>query len=131
LQMWPCTAVLVEDKANGPEVIKALRKRLSNVVALDPKTSKPARAQAANTHYAAHSVHHLQDAPWLGRKEQNLKHFPKAKNDDDVDATTQAVLWLSENDVSDFASLMAKVKEQLESKSGPKLNAFTTHYAIR
>ncbi len=131
LQIWKVGAILVEDKANGPSVIKALRKRLPNVLALDPKTSKPARAQAANTYYYAHSVHHLADAPWLGRKEQNLKHYPKARNDDDVDTTSQGVLWLGENDVSDFSSLMKKVQEQIDGKDKPRLGAFSTHFTVR
>jgi predicted phage terminase large subunit-like protein len=130
LSIWKTTSILVEDKANGPSVIAALRRRLPNVIALDPKTSKPARAQAANTFYAAHSVYHLADAPWLGRKEQNLKHYPKARNDDDVDTTSQGVLWLGENSVSDFASLMAAVKKDLENK-GLQISSFNTHYTVR
>lgn len=125
--VWKTMAVLVEEKANGAEVIKALRKRLPNVIALNPLTSKPARAQAANTFYHAHSVFHLADAPWLGRKEQNLKHFPKAKNDDDVDATTQGMLWLNQNDVSDFTTLMTQVQKDLD-KGG---STFSKHFSIR
>lgn len=101
-------AILVEEKANGAAVISTLRNRirLSNVLALNPLTSKYARAQAANVYYQASSVFHLEGAPWLERKENNLAHFPKARHDDDTDATTQALIYLVDNAGQDFEAAM-------------------------
>jgi hypothetical protein len=47
-QRWPAaTATIVEDKANGPAIVDALRNELSGIVPMSPRGSKLARAQAA------------------------------------------------------------------------------------
>jgi predicted phage terminase large subunit-like protein len=106
-QLYPCFGLLIEDKANGPEVIKAIKKHCSSVIAVSPKTSKEERAQAANIHYAAHSVFHL-EADWTPAKETHLQHFPKGAIRDDVDATSQAILYLAEQQIPDFAAAVAE-----------------------
>jgi phage terminase large subunit-like protein len=46
---WPkATLKLVEDKANGPAVIQALRHDISGLVAITPEGGKVARAQAVS-----------------------------------------------------------------------------------
>lgn len=119
-------AVLIEDKANGPEVIKALRKRLPNVLAVDPKTSKYARAQSANVLYQARSVFHLADAAWLARKEMSLKFFPKSRfGDDDVDSTSQALLYLESTSMSSWVSAMKQAQKDI------RTGAFSQHFVLR
>jgi predicted phage terminase large subunit-like protein len=45
---WPAaTMKLVEDKANGPAIIDALRNELSGVIPVTPQGSKESRAHAA------------------------------------------------------------------------------------
>lgn len=125
LSRWKVNAVLIEGKANGPSAIKALRKRLNNVIEVDPKTAKPERAQAAKVFYEAGSVYHLEGAAWLDRKETNLADFPKSTNDDDVDATTQAILYLDASNSEDFSKAMQVFAEEL------KTGAFSQHFVIR
>jgi len=125
LKKWErINAVLVEGKANGPEVIKALRKVLPNVLEINPKSSKYERAQATNIYYQAGSVFHLEGASWLDRKELNLEQFPKGRNDDDVDSTTQGLLWLDESSSVDFSSAMSRFKQELQA------GAFSRHYSV-
>jgi predicted phage terminase large subunit-like protein len=121
-------AILIEEKANGAAIIELLRKRFSNVVALIPKTSKLARAHAANVYYQAGSVHHLEGADWLGRKETSLKHFPKGRRNDDVDTTTQAVLWLAEQSMADFSAAMREFRR--EQASGQVASDWSRHFLL-
>ena len=44
---WPISAVIVEDKANGPAVIQRLQANIPGVVAINPKGGKIARMFAA------------------------------------------------------------------------------------
>jgi predicted phage terminase large subunit-like protein len=127
--MYPSVnAVLIEEKANGAAVISIMRQKLPNVIAMNPKTAKPARAQAANVYYQAHAVYHLANAEWLPRKVTNLKHFPKGRRNDDVDATTQALIWLAEQSMVDFSQAMAEFENQ--QKEGAWVGQLTRHFSI-
>lgn len=108
---WRPNAILVEGKANGPEVVKAFREKLANVIEVLPKTSKYARHQATNVFYAAMSVFHAKSA-WKDRKENNLSQFPRAAHDDDTDAGAQALLHLAEEQWTDFESAMKEFKKE-------------------
>lgn len=120
-------AILVEEKANGAACIELLRKRFPNIVPMIPKTSKRARAQAANVFYQAKSVYHLAGALWLNRKESNLKLYPKGRRCDDVDTTTQATLWLMGQNMQDFSDAMAQFKT--ETKDGSWQNILQQHFS--
>lgn len=129
LRMYPAVnAILVEEKANGAAIIEMLKKRFSIVVAMNPKTSKPARAHAANVHYQARSVFHLKDAAWLGRKETNLKHFPKGRRNDDVDTTSQALIWLASQSMAEFSAAMRAAEQQ--EKDGTWASQLATHFSV-
>lgn len=128
LRMYPeSNAILVEDKANGSAVIELMQKRFPNVIPMNPKTSKIARAHAANVYYQARSVFHLKDADWLGRKETNLKHFPKGRRNDDVDTTSQALLWLGAQSMADFSAAMKQVDQ--EQKDGTWDSQLARHFS--
>jgi predicted phage terminase large subunit-like protein len=105
LERWPATFVVIEDKANGPEVIKALERKGLIVEAYTPTEKKEGRAQVAATFYAARAVYHI-DAPWRERKEANLKLFPRGRHDDDVDSTSQAIIKLQAFGMADFLAAM-------------------------
>ena len=85
---------LVEDKANGPAIISALRNKVSGIVPVVPKESKEARASAVSTFWEAGNVY-LPDPtanPWV-RLEfvPELTSFPAGAHDDQVDAMSQAL----------------------------------------
>lgn len=87
------TAKLVEDKANGPAVISALRDRIPGIIAITPKGSKEARAAAQSPLVESGNVYLPKDehAPWVGAFIEEHAAFPAGANDDQVDATSQAL----------------------------------------
>lgn len=91
-------AILIEDKANGPAIISELRHEIACIVAVDPQGGKLARAQSIAPLWEAGSVE-LPDpqrfnVPWLEEYIHNICTFPKAAHDDDMDATSQALIYM-------------------------------------
>jgi predicted phage terminase large subunit-like protein len=91
-------AVLIEDKANGPAIISELQKEIAGVVAVNPEGGKIARAQATAPLWEAGSIE-LPDPQvfgisWMEDYLHNLCAFPKAAHDDDMDSTSQALIYM-------------------------------------
>ena len=86
--------IIIEDKANGPAIIETIKKQYSRVVGINPQGGKIARAQAVIPLYEAQRVSFPSNAVWLDRFINQLADFPSAKNDDEVDAMTQALTYL-------------------------------------
>lgn len=87
---------LIEDKANGPAVISTLRSEISGIVPVLPQGSKESRLHAVSPDIEAGNVY-IPDpsiAPWVHDYVEELAAFPNGANDDQVDATTQALLEL-------------------------------------
>lgn len=86
----------VEDKANGPAVIDALKGIVSGLIPVEPDGSKLARAHAVTHVWEAGNVWlpHPDIAPWVKDLVGELTAFPAAANDDQVDAMTQALRQL-------------------------------------
>lgn len=95
---WPQTAATyIEDKANGPAVISELREELSGLVPHNPKGDKVQRAfgiqgdlQAGNLWLPEPGTAGFDVRGFIDEAAQ----FPNGANDDQVDATTQAILRL-------------------------------------
>lgn len=90
---------LIEKKANGDAVIDMLGKSISGIIPVNPAGGKVARAravtylhQAGNVYYPPPDRH-----PWSVRHTNQLLGFPKARNDDSVDAETQFLYYASQN----------------------------------
>lgn len=84
---------IVEDKANGPAVIAQLGRTVAGIVPEDPQGSKTARASAVAPLAEAGNVY-LPDvsiAPWVDDLVEECAGFPNGKNDDQVDALSQAL----------------------------------------
>jgi predicted phage terminase large subunit-like protein len=97
------TAKLIEDKANGPAVISALRTEISGIIAVQPTDSKMGRLHAVSPLFEARNVF-LPElaagggcATWVGDFVEELTRFPNAPHDDQVDACTQALLHLNQD----------------------------------
>jgi predicted phage terminase large subunit-like protein len=91
-------AVLIEDKANGPAIISELQKEIAGVVPVNPEGGKIARAQATAPLWESGSIE-LPDpqvfgCTWIEDYLHNICTFPKAAHDDDVDATSQALIYM-------------------------------------
>lgn len=93
-KVWPQALLkLVEDAANGPAVISALRHEIPGIVAVQPDGDKVSRAYAATPAFESGNVWfpHPQIAPWVKALELELLAFPLGAHDDDVDALVQGV----------------------------------------
>lgn len=84
-----CLCWLIEEAANGAAIIDVLKGGLSGVVPVRPRESKEARLEAVIPLFESGNVYLPEGAPWLAAYERELLSFPKAKNDDQVDATSQ------------------------------------------
>ena len=87
------SAILVEDKANGPAVIETLRQEIPGIIPVEPDGGKIARAYAAQPEHEANNL-------WIPDPSIDpdietfiVEHaqFPNGANDDEVDAQTQMV----------------------------------------
>jgi len=91
-------AILIEDKANGPAIISELQKEIAAVVGVNPEGGKLARAQATAPLWEAGGIllpdPQLFGLHWMDDYLHNICTFPKAAHDDDVDATSQALIWM-------------------------------------
>ena len=91
---WPqATLKLVEDKANGPAVIAALRRVVPGIIPEEPQGSKVARATAVSPLVEAGNVHlpSPELAPWVSVVIDQCAGFPNAAHDDVVDQLSQAL----------------------------------------
>lgn len=85
---------LVEDKANGTAIIATLHDEIPGLVAINPTTSKEARARAVTPEVESGNVYLPNPAeyPWVNEVLSELRSFPTGAHDDIVDTLTQA-LW--------------------------------------
>lgn len=94
---WPqAIAKLVEDKANGPAILNALRAKVGGLIPVEPEGSKYARAAAVTPFVEAKNVH-LPDpvavpgTAWVVDLTDEARDFPNGTHDDTVDGLSQAV----------------------------------------
>lgn len=93
-QRWPAiTEILIEDKANGPAVIDALKSQVPGIIPIEPDGSKLARAHAVTWIWEAGNVllPYEQITPWMRTFISEVTMFPAAAHDDQVDAMTMAL----------------------------------------
>lgn len=91
---WPAASrKLIEDKANGPAVIDALKATVSGIIPVEPDGSKEARAHAITADWEAGNiwVPHPDSQAWTKEFIDEVTAFPTAANDDQVDGMTQAI----------------------------------------
>ena len=95
---------LVEDKANGPAIIAALKKKLAGMVAVNPEGGKLARAHAVAPQVESGNVYlprgYIPAPPGYELTPtdafiEEAAGFPRRLHDDQVDAMSQALLRLA------------------------------------
>ena len=92
------TVVLIEDKASGTQLIQELvHDGCSIVKAVTPAGDKVMRLHAQTAVIENGFVSLPTEAPWLAEYVHELTTFPRAKHDDQVDATSQALAWIQES----------------------------------
>ena len=90
----PISAVIVEDKANGPAVVQRLKLNVPGVVGINPQGGKVARMFAAAPEWQAGDWYVDRNAAWTEPFIQQITMFPSAAHDDMADMMTQAAAWL-------------------------------------
>lgn len=93
---------LVEDKANGTAIIATLKRKVSGIIPITPTESKEARASAVTPFWEAKNVYlpPPDRFPWVAQDFiPELLAFPGGAHDDQVDAMTQALRYLSRRSV--------------------------------
>lgn len=92
---WPQARhrILIEDKANGSEIIRRMREVWPNIIAVNPgSNSKEGRLMACQGIFQGRCFYVPQYASWLEDFKYELCTFPNAPKDDQVDACVQALL---------------------------------------
>jgi predicted phage terminase large subunit-like protein len=97
-------AMLIELTGNGPAVVQAVQDEIPGTIGIElPKDSKLARAHAVSPQFEAGNVYiphpmRVPDSRWVvDTYLPELLGFPESAFDDQVDATTQALLYLAEH----------------------------------
>lgn len=92
---------IIESTANGPAILDTLQNEISGLKAINPKTSKEARARAITPEVESGNVYlpHPSDPGngWVQDLLSELRNFPHDTHDDQVDALTQALAALREH----------------------------------
>ena len=89
-------AVLVEDKASGQSLIQELKRETRiPLLPISVDADKVSRAHAVTPLIEAGNVWLPETAPWLNNYLNELSAFPSGKHDDQVDATTQFLNWVT------------------------------------
>ena len=118
----PISAVLIEDKSNGPAIISHLQDEIPGIVAITPKDSKTARLVAAAPEFEAGNWWFPRSGAWTQKAIEELTQFPNAQHDDIADAVSQAAIWLQSH--SDELGLIEywKLEDKKEKEAKSKAN---------
>lgn len=91
---------LVEDSANGPALIETLRSSISGIKPIIARGSKENRAHAVSPLFESGNVYlphpSMPGYSWVVDYISEFREFPNGAYDDQVDATSQALLELRE-----------------------------------
>ncbi len=111
---WKKTFVkVVEDKANGPAVVQILRRKIPGLKLVNPQGGKEARANAVEGLWESGNVYTPDPklAPWMTGFITEHINFGSGAADDQVDAGTQALIFLHSKTVSRYKKAMQNVAE--------------------
>ena len=98
VRQWRPTAVLVEAAANGHGVIQMMKGRIPNLIGVKPAQggSKTVRVQACAPIIEAGNFYLPSRASWVEPFISQATLFPASKNDDQIDAVSQALNWMNQ-----------------------------------
>lgn len=97
---------LIEDKANGPAIIDSLMTKVPGVIAVTPEGGKESRANVLEAPVEAGQWYVPEGETWVSDFIAEFAGFPTGAHDDQVDAASQAEIYmLSGADVARIANL--------------------------
>lgn len=95
--------IVIEDKASGQSIIQELQTDSKlPIVAFRPDRDKGARAASCTSTIAAGNVYINKKTAWANDFLDNLAVFPNGMHDDDVDAFTMGLLYLTKRFANTF-----------------------------
>ncbi len=98
-QNYMPSAILIEDKASGQQLLEELRSIISQpVIGISPKQDKVTRAIIVSPLFEARKIYFPVSHHWLAEYEAELFSFPGSSHDDQVDSTTQFLSWVTKKD---------------------------------
>jgi predicted phage terminase large subunit-like protein len=107
--------VLIEDRASGTQLIQELiSEGLHAVKKYEPTMEKIMRMHSVTSTIENGFVHLPDRASWLGEYIHELTTFPKGRNDDQADSTSQALDWFKNNSTYDGFGLIEYSKREEE-----------------
>ena len=86
-----CKTHLIENKANGPAIVALLKKKVPNLIEVNPGTSKDERLHSVSPIFEAGNFLLPMNSPLSKVIIEELVSFPNADNDDIVDAISQGL----------------------------------------
>jgi predicted phage terminase large subunit-like protein len=97
-QAFSAVTVLIEDKASGTQLIQELKREdLCNVRGYNSTLDKQMRLVSVTSTIENGFVYLPEKAAWLDDYLHEMILFPRGNFDDQVDSTSQALLWIREN----------------------------------
>jgi predicted phage terminase large subunit-like protein len=95
-ERWGADVTLIEKTQLGHALLQDLRRtRALAPILVEPRYDKEARLLAQSARFEAGQVYLPTEAPWLGAYIGELLAFPNGRHDDQVDATTYALHYLT------------------------------------
>ena len=95
--LYQPNVILIEDRASGTQLIQELREAgVSAVTSYKSNLDKIMRLSAQTGEIENGLVYLPEEAHWLAEYLHELKTFPKARYDDQVNSTSQALEWLKQ-----------------------------------
>jgi predicted phage terminase large subunit-like protein len=89
--------ILIEDRASGTQLIQELiGEGMYAIKSYEPAMDKIMRLHSVTSTIENGFVHLPDKAPWLAEYIHELTVFPKGKNDDQADSTSQALNWFKQ-----------------------------------
>ena len=97
--------ILIEDKSSGTQLIQDLQADgLHSATKYESQLDKVMRMSTVSSTIENGFVHIPENAVWLAEYLHEISGFPKAKFDDQVDSTSQALDWMKQG-LGDFGVL--------------------------
>lgn len=90
--------ILIEDKASGTALLQELpREGMRGIKGCKPEADKATRLYTHLTWIENGDVLLPTEAPWLAEYRHELESFPRSKRKDQVDSTSQVLVWAQAN----------------------------------
>jgi predicted phage terminase large subunit-like protein len=97
---YQADVVLIEDKASGQQLIQELTTIMPQpIIPIIPKIDKMTRALSVSPIFESGRVYLPVNQTWLAEYEAELFGFPNCQYDDQMDSTSQLLLWINQRTV--------------------------------